>query len=158
ANNALQVTSYDVHGGSDYVGIEDTPTQSGFSVHVNTPPAAGTPHWIQVIADNHALSGAHGTPDNKIDINGTATTPYYDNSFAADGSNFLDSPLRNDPTNSHWWIADLYLVTGPATPGQVTIYDGVAYGWANIFVSAANLLAFANTVNGYFSNIAALDG
>ena len=32
-----------------------------------------------------------------------------------------------------FWTADLYLVTGPAanTAGQVTIYDGIQWGWVN---------------------------
>jgi hypothetical protein len=39
---------------------------------------------------------------------------------------------------SHNWIADLYLIVGPATtgtqtnPSVVTIYNGVEWGWVNI--------------------------
>jgi hypothetical protein len=70
--------------------------------------------------------------DNGLSPGGRA--PYYDDGAAANNRNLLDAPGRFDHTGDpHFWTADLYLVTGPAanTPGQVTIYGGIQWGWVN---------------------------
>lgn len=130
--SALRVHSYDVFGSAGYVGIEQTPN-IGF--HVEYRPAGADPvanmHWIQVVTNNHALGagGGHGVIANIVD-NGGAIDPFYDTLGAADGRDFIDAPGRLDGNQSHFWIADLFLVqqTGATT---VTIFDGVRWGWVN---------------------------
>jgi hypothetical protein len=152
AANSLNVTAYDVSGSSTGVGIASTATTLGIAVDYSGPAIANA-HWIQVIADNHKLGAAHGTLDNKIDITAPDTTPYYDASFAANATTFLDAPTRSDATNTHWWLADLYYASGPLTPGAVTLYDGLLYGWGNFWFSGLDLAAFLASGNAAFLTI-----
>ncbi len=165
----LNVTAYQVHAGPRYVGIEmqranpintniiKTLADVGFAVQVPANQApAGNVHWVQVIADNFNITNnpGYGNPENIVDIGAATTTPYYDNGGAANGApnppnvpgiNFFDAPIRNNQANlnqSDWWIADLFLATGPANnaPGLVTLYnDGIQYGWANFHISVGAL-------------------
>jgi hypothetical protein len=147
SDNSLQVTTYDAEhdDNSGFLannGLPACPTCVGalFTVHYN--PGANDPdptklslHWIQVILDNHNITGAvqgHGVNENVVD-HAMARSPYYDDGFAANATDFLDFPERDDDTLSHFWIAELLLVSGPAptAPGQVTVYDGVRWGWGN---------------------------
>jgi len=167
ANNSLIVTGYDVRGSANYVGIRDGANGAngrfaGFSVQIaNGKAPAGNIHWIQVINDNHNVTNnvGHGNGENIIDSN-VAGLPYYDGpgnaGFAAGASTFLDPPNRNDGTSSHYWLSDLYLATGPANfaPGQVTIYNGMLWGWGNIFFPVGNNLARLITgINGATSSV-----
>jgi hypothetical protein len=152
AANSLNVTAYDVSGSSTGVGIASTGTTLGIAVDYSGRAIANA-HWIQVIADNHKLGAAHGTLDNKIDITATDTTPYYDASFAANATTFLDAPTRSDATNTHWWLADLYYASGPLTPGAVTLYDGLLYSWGNLWFSGLDLAAFLASGNAAFLTI-----
>jgi hypothetical protein len=165
----LNVTAYEVHAGPNYVGIAlqranpvntniiKTLADVGFAVQA--PPnqvPAGNVHWVQVIADNFNITNnpGWGNAENIIDIGGGNATPYYDVGGAANGApslpnvpnvNFFDAPIRNNQANlnqSDWWIANLFLATGPANnqPGKVTLYnDGIQYGWANFHISVGNL-------------------
>ena len=152
AANSLNVTANDVSGSSTGVGIASSATTLGVAVDYSGPAIANA-HWIQVIADNHKLGAPHGTLDNKIDITGTDTTPYYDESFAANATTFLDAPTRSDPTNTHWWLADLYYASGPLTPGAVTLFDGLLYGWGNLYFSGLDLAAFLASGNAAFLTV-----
>ena len=183
ANNSLQVTSYAVQAisgtaaadsgrvGISISGPEGGPTVAGFAVKLNNaPPPAATVHWLQVLADNNAITFPGGVPtanpgttENIID-NGPATTatPYYDTTGAADTGNFFDAPLRSglpSITANNYWIADLYVASGPAgvAPGAVTVYNGLSYGWANIFINAPTIPAFINSINSVFLNVNNLD-
>jgi hypothetical protein len=152
AANSLNVTAYDVSGSSTGAGIASSATTLGVAVDYSGPAIANA-HWIQVIADNHKLGAPHGTLDNKIDITGTDTTPYYDASFAANATTFLDAPTRSDPINTHWWLADLYYASGPLTPGAVTLFDGLLYGWGNLYFSGLDLAAFLASGNTAFLTV-----
>jgi hypothetical protein len=137
SDGSLKVHSYDVDGTPTRVGIEFP--LIGFDVEY--VPGVGDPtanvHWIQVVTNNHNVTNnpGHGNPENVVDnpFSPGGRAPYYDDGGAADSRNFLDAPARNDANMTHHWIADLYLVTGPAptTPGQVTIYNGIRWGWEN---------------------------
>ncbi len=156
----LNVTAYEVHAGPNYVGIQDE-TAGPINTNINTKtfadvgfavqvPAANLPagnvHWVQVIADNYNISDnpGYGNAENIIDNLGNAA-PYYDVEGAANSTNFFDSPIRDNEANlneSDWWLADLFLATGPAgnKPGQVVLYNsGVQYGWGNFHISVGAL-------------------
>jgi hypothetical protein len=83
-------------------------------------------HWIQVVYDNF-------TSDREyiVDNRGSQVSPYYPG--AADESGFLDIPGIQDAADSHFFNAELYLVSGPPadSPGQVTIYGAIDWGWQN---------------------------
>jgi hypothetical protein len=132
SNNSLRVHTYDVEG---------TPARVGAEFDVEYVPGAGDPttniHWIQVVTDNHNLTNnpGHGNFENVVDnpFSPLGRAPYYDDGGAADMRNFYDFPGRTDANMSHSWVADLYLVSGPnaGTPGQVTVYNGIRWGWRN---------------------------
>jgi hypothetical protein len=126
----------------------------GFAVQVPANQApGGSAHWVQVIADNYNITNnpGYGNAENIVDVGNGNTTPYYDVGGAANGTpaingslNFFDAPIRDNQANlnqSDWWLADLFLATGPANnaPGRVTLYsDGIQYGWANFHISLLN--------------------
>lgn len=83
----------------------------------------GDIRWIQVIFDN--FTGGSFSVDNKS----AAPAPYYGG--AANANGFLDIPAIVGPGSPHTFDALLLLVTGPATPGEVTIYGGLEWGWSN---------------------------
>jgi hypothetical protein len=87
-------------------------------------------HWIQRVVSNHR--GTHGTNQDNIDIRLNAQNPYYDTAFGEqpfDERTFYDRSTR-EVENSHNWLAELYLVKETA-PKQVTIYNGIQWGWSN---------------------------
>jgi hypothetical protein len=95
-------------------------------------------HWIQRVISNHNLKdNLHDDMkmnEDVIDIDSGATNPFYKIDFDADGIEFRDSPRRFDPFRNHNWVAELYLVeqTEPQTnPQNVTIYNGIQWGWEN---------------------------
>lgn len=130
SDNSLVVRTYDVQGTAARVGAE---------FHLDYVAHDGDPttnlHWIQVVTDNHNVTDnkGHGNAENIVDLAPTATSPYYDDGFAATSSSFYDFPGRTDANQSHTWKAQLFLVTGPAagTPGLITFYGGVEWGWEN---------------------------
>ena len=105
---SIVVKTYDVFG---------TPDEVGAALHARYVPAGSDPttdiHWIQVVRDNHELNAAHGTVEFVVDKLGAAT-PYCDTEGAANSRNFYDRPWRDDSGESHIWIAQLLLVSGPA--------------------------------------------
>jgi hypothetical protein len=170
-NEALNVTAYQVYAGPNYVGIRSDPTRngftSGFAVQApENPPgiAPGTAHWVQVIADNYNISNnpGFGNPENILDNGGVnfggggamppVTSPYYDAVGAAGATSFYDAPRRDNQANlnqSNWWLADLFLATGPgptgqlsrgAAPGTVTFENpGIQYGWGNFHLQLGGI-------------------
>ncbi|MEG4508066.1 hypothetical protein QUA81_31065 [Microcoleus sp. F6_B4] len=100
--------------------------------------------WIQRVYSNHSLNpDQHGFIENILDINVGQTTPYYRGS-AGNGLDlippkpyrfFADRPYRVDPVESHFWEAELYLVSEEqdivTRKRTVTIYNGIKWGWKN---------------------------
>jgi hypothetical protein len=93
------------------------------------PPTGANFRWLQWINDNHALPeppGGHGQIESEVDGN-----PFYPIFPPGNRLSFVDNPTRgNDPANSHFWRADLFLVDVIA-PKTVNIYDGISWGWKN---------------------------
>jgi hypothetical protein len=168
AQNSLVVNADQVAGGPAYpcwqgpgdcVGIYGTANTSGFAVSY-TGAAINNAHWIQAIATS---SPATGQTSPYVDNKASVVNPYYDVPYAASATAFLDAPNRS-PTQSNYWIADLYYASGgltagtQANPTQVTIYNGLMWGWADIWVPVNNLLAFQAAVDNDFASVANLDG
>ncbi len=146
-------------GGGDCVGIYGTANTSGFAASY-TGAAIANAHWIQAISTN---SPASGQTSPYIVNKASIVNPYYDVPYAANATAFVDAPNRS-PTQSQYWIADLYYASGgavagtKANPTQVTIYNGMVWGWADLWVPANNLLAFRAAIDNDFANVANLDG
>ncbi len=154
---SLEVRTYDaVSNGSQVAGVRSV----GVDFRVNYTPGVGDPtaltndiHWIQVITNNHKLGGGggHGINDNKVD-NGGAANPYYDTLGAADASDFLDKPGRDDPLANHNWSAELFLVTTPLASGggaqAVTVWSGVNWGWSSVVPIPGSVWLFGSGLIG----------
>ena len=138
SRGTILVRTYDVQG---------SPTRVGAELHVKYQPRRADPstniHWIQVITNNHDLktNPGHGNPGNSVDIPAAATTPYYDDGYAADSGtcspscDFYDFPGRVDTARDHTWQAVTFIVQGPAVgagPGRITfLRPGFRWGWEN---------------------------
>ncbi|MCZ6539363.1 MAG: hypothetical protein O6922_06015 [Chloroflexi bacterium] len=138
SNGSIRIKTYDAQG---------TPTRVGAEVHVIYQPGTSDPstsiHWIQVISTNHSLKppAGHGPSANYVDIPNAATTPYYDDGYAAGSGNcssncdLYDFPGRVDTSLDHDWLATTFLVQGPAVgagPGAITfLTPGFQWGWVN---------------------------
>jgi hypothetical protein len=169
AADSILVTAYDVFGG-DFVGhdgFNGVTRPRGVAVRVPDAKApAGDVHWVQVIRDNHNITdnAGHGNDEHIVDTASPAAgaaahrSPYYDDGGAADSRNFFDFARRLDEASPHYWIADLHLVTGPAptAPGEVTIYNGFRYGWAN-FTIPGSFFQFHDLFHQKALNIDALE-
>jgi hypothetical protein len=150
-------------GGGDCVGIYGaagkTNNTAGFAVSYTGEPILD-PHWIQVITTN---SPATGKTSPYVDNKGSTANPYYDIPYAANATAFLDAPNRN-PTQSQYWLADLYYASGgltagtKANPTPVDIYNGMLWGWADIWVPTTNFLSFISIINADLTSVASLDG
>jgi len=120
-------------------------------------------HWIQRVVNNHAvipkLGGGtedlgYGTMDNKIDIPSIGQVdPFYDTIGYLLGLTredyFKDIPIRDAITKDHEWFAELYLaeVKDPENkPQEVTIYNGIKWGWTNTFTPAKTSKTFSGTL------------
>jgi hypothetical protein len=165
--NSLVINADQVAGGPSYpcflssgdcVGIYGKTSRLGFVVsYTGTPIANG--HWIQVVSTN---SPASGQTSPYVDNLGSTRTPYYDVPFTANASVFLDASSRN-PTVSQYWLGNLYYASGgltagsEANPADVTIYNGLEWGWADIFVDTASFAAFSAAVSKDLNSVASLD-
>ncbi len=109
------------------------------------PALGGSCHWIQRVRDNHNITDnpGHGNLEDVIDVGGAL--PYYDQvgdagwNAAAGTFYFHDWPSRPDRRRYHWWDAELYLVDETAAQAA-TIYNGVSWGWRNVWM-CPNILA-----------------
>jgi len=92
-------------------------------------PTASSLHWIQRVYSNHSSTG-HGNYEDIIDNGSEVANPFYDGPSYSVPPYFEDRVRRPDLDKNHSWLAQLYLVeqTGPR---QVTIYNGVQWGWEN---------------------------
>ena len=153
SDGSLHIHTYDAIHGDGPNGDCDTCVGAQFDLeyvpHGNDPLDI---HWIQIVADNHAVGSEHGTQENRVDVPAghAGNSPYYDDGYSADGRNFFDWPWRPDDDMSHFWTANLLLVAGPAAgagPGKVTIYQDVVWGWGNAVPEPSTwVLSFAGFV------------
>jgi len=95
--------------------------------------------WIQRVVNNHsATPNVHCNNADIIDNLSNPNNPYYPYDTNSKGVNtdsqgfrsFYDFSSRPDPAENHNWLAELYLVKETA-PKQVTIYNGIQWGWNN---------------------------
>ena len=127
-----------------YTVIESIPVVGG-KIELFYNPGNGDPivdnslKWIQRVVDNHSLTpDVHGNNEDIIDTYPNANAPYYPFDTNSQGVNtdsqgfrsFYDFSRRGDPAQNHNWLAELYLVKETA-PKQVTIYNGIQWGWSN---------------------------
>lgn len=129
--SAIEIKTYDAIGTSTRVGVW---------IHALYVPQPGDPtdsiHWVQVLTTNHGLGGTgHGPIVTYLDNATGATSPYYDDGYAADNRNLLDRPSRTDAEADHTWEATTFLVKGPpvgVASGNVTLLGpGFTWGWKN---------------------------
>jgi len=132
SDSSVKIRTYDAYHKADGQGVE---------FHAEYVPGAGDPvsniHWIQVVRNNWNITAPDmadqgpGQDELIIDLHSTATSPYYDDGFAADSRDFYDFPGRDEATEM-FWEAELFLAVGPAAgvPGLVTLYrPGIQWGW-----------------------------
>jgi hypothetical protein len=141
----FEVETYNAVGTALYVDGESSEFV-GANLILNYVPGIGDPtlssvHWIQRVYTNHRYTpppnniDEHGNYGDIIDIRpGNVANPFYD-APGTDGLSlapgyFSDSPARPDPDKNHSWLAQLYLVELTGSE-QVTIYNGVQWGWEN---------------------------
>ena len=151
---SIRIKTYDAQG---------TPTRVGAEFHVEYRPATSDPstniHWIQIIDTNHSLKppAGHGNSATYVDIPNAATTPYYDDGYAADSGacsptcDLYDFPGRVDTTNDHNWEATTFLAQGPAVgagAGAITfLTPGFRWGWINVCSPVFNFPGFIYAVD-----------
>jgi hypothetical protein len=120
-----------------YTVIESTPVVGG-EIKLLYKPGDGDPildnslKWIQRVVNNHsATPNVHGNNADIIDNLSNPNAPYYPYNTESQGfRSFYDFSRRSDPAENHNWLAELYLVKETA-PKQVTIYNGIQWGWSN---------------------------
>jgi hypothetical protein len=134
SDDSLIVHLYEaVHAAAGESAICDYLACVGANFGVEYKPGKDDPtdvHWIQIIT-----ADGKSSIDNGLSRQGL---PYYDDGGTADKTGFLDYPRRGDATK-HTWIADLFLVTGPAiptgdhgpAPGPINVLGGIQWGWEN---------------------------
>lgn len=113
----------------------------GAQIDVLYIPGAGDPildnslKWIQRVVNNHShTTHVHGDNEDIIDTPYT-DAPFYPFDFESGYSTFGDLSSRGDQDQNHHWLAELYLVKKTA-PRQVTIYNGIQWGWSNTSVQS----------------------
>jgi hypothetical protein len=117
--------------------VYDSAPVVGAEIELLYNPGNGDPimdnslKWIQRVVNNHsATPDVHGNNADIID-NLNSNTPYYPYNTESQGfRSFYDFSRRGDEAQNHNWLAELYLVKETA-PQQVTIYNGVQWGWKN---------------------------
>ena len=112
---------------------------------------------MQIVTNNWNITGINGAnlaapmgignAENVVDAPGVAS-PYYDdasanipppNNFDTTPPHFEDFSSRGEPTAANplvWWSADLFLVSDDGE-GNLTVYNGVRWGWETRFRQAA---------------------
>jgi hypothetical protein len=142
SDDSIEVKTYDAIGTSTRVGVW---------IHARYVPHDSDPtedlHWVQVLTTNHGLQGTgHGPVVTYEDVHSSATTPYYDDGYAADDSDILDRPSRTDAAVDHTWEATTFLATGPDIgdpAGTVTLQvPGFNWGWKNTCVESDGIMEF----------------
>ncbi|MFB2897470.1 hypothetical protein ACE1CI_31520 [Aerosakkonemataceae cyanobacterium BLCC-F50] len=130
-------------------GIEDFPgdfDQGSVGSHfrLNYRPGTNDPygnnvHWIQRVISSYT-EDSEQKPSDSLDIDPGQDNPYYDFDSTATTDYFIDTPYTVNPRINHYFVAELYLVEQTATRrvgsknvGDVTIYNGIRWGWKNRF-------------------------
>jgi hypothetical protein len=168
AANTLAINAYQTDGNfscpfgplSQCVGIESDSSAGtlGWGLSTGNPLTDG--HWIQVYS---TLSYPSGSPTNSVDNNGDTDNPYYDSVFAGNATTLLDSPALGTPLINWDFFANTYYVSGPETagtaqnPAQVTVYNGVSWGWVSLFVPTTDYGAFVTAVDSDLSSVASFN-
>jgi hypothetical protein len=129
----FEVETYNAVGIAAYAGDQKVEVL-GADLIFNYIPGIGDStgsslHWIQRVYSNHSITG-HGNYEDIIDNGSEIANPFYDAPGYSAPPYFEDRVRRPDLDKNHSWLAQLYLVelTGPQ---QVTIYNGVQWGWEN---------------------------
>lgn len=157
-DGSIKIETYDaLSSKSNGAGSGMCSPCAGAEIDVQYVPGVGDPtanmHWIQVILDNNSLTPPNlgpGNIENIVDTKSTQQSPYYEDGYAANSRNLLDLPSRFD-YQSTTWLADLFLVSGPSlpvnggavTPGLITFYGGLEYGWTDSVPEPASFGLFA---------------
>lgn len=166
SDGSIEVHTYDALSSKDIGATSDVCSPCvGAEIDLQYVPAPGTTdpttnlHWIQVILDNNPVTPPNAGPgniENVVDTGSKQNSPYYDDGFAANSRNFFDLPARYDYQQTTW-LSDLFLVSGPnlpidgttaVTPGLITFYGGVEYGWTNSVSSVPEPASLAMLVSG----------
>ena len=125
------------------IGVTYQPIEDGGG----PDPAKGDEiHWIQVVTAHtpNEVGSRFQFPDVT-----SAFYPYYDYGYTAssstESSNFWDDPRRAVPANQNIvmnWSATLLLATEDPGTLNVTLWQGLTYGWRT--VNIANILTATN--------------
>jgi hypothetical protein len=113
----------------------------------NDPQTSNKSFWIQRVRSNHSLNpNRHGRNEDVVDQGMGSLLPYYSSTY----NTFLDTSYREDATENHDWVAELYLaeLQNPdplfgrisAEPYKVKIFSGIQWGWKNRFIRDRNPL------------------
>lgn len=136
------------------IGAQATPGLGGSAFAISYDRGTGDPayadlRWIQVVRSNDPLAfdtkwgqtyaadpGFTWVLDNGYFGNNDPTNPFYgsdDNNlgtgFAADGDSLLDRPRRFNADAYIEWEATAYLATWDTANKNITVYDGVNWGF-----------------------------
>jgi len=111
-------------------------------------------HWIQMVRANYGEGIPGLIPHIPFIDNGfRSDDPYYDTTGMAGESFFMDRPYApTEPAakRNNYFDAELYLVEEilrPATePRQVTIYNGIRWGWSNKIIRPQTSKNFSGTL------------
>jgi hypothetical protein len=98
-------------------------------------------HWIQRVT-NFKIYGNKGSDTDFIDVPDSQNNPFYDLQFnpPLTPGLFIDTPYTTNIWQAHTFDAELYVVeltvtriVGDKVLGDVTIYNGVSWGWTSTF-------------------------
>lgn len=99
------------------------------------PDPTNDVHWVQVIDDGSEFHPDIGTVLKTVKGKPTVVPiPYYDDGeHTANDRAFVDFPFTREIDTPSVFDATLFLVSGPSaeTPGLVTIYGAITWGWSN---------------------------
>jgi|JFJP01.1.fsa_nt_gi PEP-CTERM putative exosortase interaction domain len=147
----VSVYNADVRYQPTYLGLFE-PVAVGAQIKLHYTAGLGDPipainqlHWIQWVRSNHSYAtNTHGDNEDVIDVPSGQSNPFYDlipGIAYTDEENFADGPKRFDIENDHLWSAELFLVEvpDPIKPKTVTVYNGISWGWRNLYTPPISL-------------------
>jgi len=159
APGSLTVQTYEAQGTAARVGAEFYVSYTAVNAGGITDPTMNL-HWIQIVSDNDNITNNIGYGNNELTVDNPFSpggrSPYYDDGGAATSGTspiaFYDFPGRTDTSDKITWVADLFLVSGPApgaANGNIIVYNGVEWGWTTSPVPLPSaLLLFAPALAG----------
>jgi|GEM_PF-3596577 len=132
-------------------GPGDPPTSVPVSGTPNLTQANPNLRWIQIV-NSELIVNSNVVLNEKFADNGEPpanfinSPPFYpladirqDSKFSQDPNRriltFADASQRADVTKDYDWLAELYLaeIKDPGKPNEVTVYEGVQWGWSSTF-------------------------